>query len=136
LTASGLEMPIGNLDPYSGLRDYVPFSLGPWSDIGPVNFFRDFLTLEQAVAAFQNVRAIIIRVGLYELRDSRARPYVFDVPAIRSRTATVEIDYGPLRPPERFFVATNLDPGRPGVTVERALREILQVPFQCGADTG
>lgn len=136
LTPSGLEMPIGNLDYQHFITSFQPFSIAPGQEIGPLNFQRDELTLEQVAALLQNMRGIILRVGVYELSDANEKPYAFDVPAIRSRTATIEINYGSLRPPERHLVATNLDPGRPGVTARQALGEILRIPFVCEEDRG
>jgi hypothetical protein len=60
-------------------------------------------------------------------------PYVFDAAEIANKTARVTIDYAGLRPPERYLVATNLDPARPGVTVSRAFGEILRLPFETRA---
>jgi len=136
LVPNGPELPLGNLDFDTQHTTYAPFSMAPGQQLGPVNFVRDLLTLEQGVAAFRNIRGIIIRVGVYELSRGDGRPYVFDVSAIRSRTAAVEIDYGDLRPPERHLVATNLVPGRPGVSVAQALGEILRVPFRCTPNAG
>ena len=59
-----------------------------------------------------------------------------DVGLINTRTATVSIDYGSRRPPERHLVATNLDPGSPGVTAQRALHEILRIPVQSDTESG
>ncbi|HVH43663.1 MAG TPA: hypothetical protein VM925_15010 [Labilithrix sp.] len=134
--ADGIEMPVANLELSTALATYQAFALAPGQEIGPVNFFRDFLTLEQAAALFRDVRALKIRLGVYELSDSARKPYVFDIPTIRSRTATVSVDYGGLRPFEWYLVATNLDPARPGVPVKRAFQEILRMPFDCDPDAG
>ncbi|MBX3190715.1 MAG: hypothetical protein KF819_27200 [Labilithrix sp.] len=130
------ELPVGNLDINTGLNAYNPFSLAPAEKQGPINFSRDFLTLEQVDVLLQDVRKLMVRVGVHELSDTEGVPYAFDVPTIRSRTATVSIDYGEKRPPERHLVATNFDPAKPGVTMKRAFDEIMRIPLECDRDRG
>lgn len=136
VTGDGSELPLGNLEISSTLSNFQAFSMAPGQEIGPVAFFKNDLTLEQAIVSLQDVRAIRLRIGAYELRDHNARPYAFDVPNIRARTASVNVDYAGLHPPEWYMVATNLDPARPGVSVYRAVAEILRIPFECSPDGG
>lgn len=132
----GVEVPVGNLELYTNLTSYQPYSLAPGQQHGPVNFIENFITLEQVAALVRNAEGLVVRVGVYELTNADNKPYVFNSASIQSRTATVEIDYGDHRKPEHHLVATNLDPGRPGVSMDRALREILRIPFECDADAG
>jgi hypothetical protein len=136
LTPDGVELPVGNLGIDAKFLIYIPFSLAPGGWQGPVNFARELLTLDQVATLLTNVEAMKVRVGVYELSDAAGKPYAFDVPTMISRTATVDIDYGGQRPPERFLVATNLDPAQPGVTTERAFNEILRVPFENDPERG
>jgi hypothetical protein len=136
VVGNGSELPIGNLEVSNTLSNFVPFSLSPGQELGPIAFFKDDMTLEQAIMALQDPRALRMRMGVYELRDENARPYAFDVPTIRARTAAVNIDYGGLHPPEWYLVATNLDPLRPGISVTRALADILRIPFVCDPKRG
>ncbi|MBX3220925.1 MAG: hypothetical protein KF795_10420 [Labilithrix sp.] len=132
----GVEMPVGNLDLNTLFNHFIPYSIAPGAAQGPVNFSRDFLTLDQVSELTAAMDALNVRVGVYEIVDSAGRPFVFDTSTIMSRTATVVIDYGERRPPERFLVATNSDPARPGVTVDGALSEILRIPYEADAERG
>ncbi|MBX3261350.1 MAG: hypothetical protein KIS78_06560 [Labilithrix sp.] len=132
----GVESPVGNLDINTLFNNFVPYSLAPGEVQGPVNFSRDFLTLDQVSVLAADFDGLNVRVGVYEIVDGDNRPFVFDVATMMSRTATLIIDYGEARPPERYLVATNLDPARPGVTAERALFEILRIPYEADAERG
>lgn len=132
----GLQVPLGNLDLLTRLTAFDPFSLGPGATVGPINFIREGLTLEQMANLLRNVRALVVRVGVTNLKNAAGKPYVFDVPAIQSRTATIDVDFGKRRDPERYLVATNLDPARPGVTARRVFDDILRIPFACDPDGG
>lgn len=124
----GVEIPVANLPINSNLTTYVNFSVAPGGYQGPFNCERLTLTLEQ-FAMLGDLSGLKVNVGTYDLADANFKPYVFHVPEIVARTATVDIDYGGMRPHERYYVATNLDPAHPGVTLDRALREILRIPF-------
>lgn len=130
VSPEGIPIPIGNLDVNTQNFTFVPWSIAPGARQGPMNFLRDGLTLDQLAALADTPDALNLRVGIYELLDAADRPYVFDTHAIQSRTATLIIDYGGQLPRERYLVATNLDPGNPGVTMRRALREIIQLPYE------
>ncbi|MBX3215143.1 MAG: hypothetical protein KF850_24115 [Labilithrix sp.] len=132
----GVEGPVGNLDINTLFNNFIPYSVAPGDVQGPVNFSRDFLTLDQVSALVADLEALKVRVGVYEIVDGAGRPFVFDVSTMMSRTATIVVDYGEERPPERFLVATNLDPARPGVTLERALFEILRLPYEADGERG
>lgn len=136
LTADGLEAPVGNLDIHTVFTNFVPYSLAPGEQQGPVNFDKDFINLDQVAAILRNLQGLTVRIGVYELSDVAGKPFAFDVEVIRARTATVSIDYGKRRPPERHLVATNLDPASPGVSAKRALHEILRIPVQSDPDSG
>lgn len=136
VTADGIEAPVGNLDIRTVYLAYQPYSLAPGEQQGPVNFEKAFLNLDAVAAILRDLQGLTVRVGIYELSDAAGKPYVFNLAAIRARTATVSIDYGSQRPPERHLVATNLDPASPGVSAQRALEEILRIPIQCDPDGG
>jgi hypothetical protein len=132
----GVEAPIGNLDIDTATLTYNAFAIAPGAMQGPVTFIRDNLTLQAIEMMLDKVDAIKLRVGLYEMSDATGKSYVFDSARIVSRTATVVVDYGGQRPRERFLVATNVDPGHPGVTMERALAEILRLPYEADPERG
>jgi Bacterial TSP3 repeat len=131
-----VEIPVGNLDINTLFNNFIPYSLAPGGQQGPVNFSRDFLTLEQVAALLEDVQGLKVRVGVYELTDATGKPYVFDVPAMTSRTASLDIDYGARRPPERFLVATNIDPARLGITSGRSFDDVLRIPFEADPERG
>lgn len=132
----GAELPVANLELSSTLSNFQAFSMSPGQEIGPVTFFNDDITLEQSALMLRDVRTIRLRIGAFELKNENSRPYNFDVPTIRGRTAAVNIDYGDLHPPEWYMVATNLDPARAGLNVYRAMTEVLRIPFECEPATG
>ncbi len=132
--SDGTRVPVTNLEVSSEITNFAPYSIAPGSRQGPVNVARDTLTLEQVAMLTDALEAIEITVGIFELADADGRPYAFDLPAIDSRTAAVEIDYGDEKPRERHLVATNLDPERAGVSVRRVFEEILHMPFEIDAD--
>ena len=136
IDGGGIEIPVGNLDIDTTFNNFQPYSLGPGEIAGPVNFSRDFLTLDQMASILADIRALVIRLGVYELTDDEDKPYAFDTLPMRSRTATVNIDYGAQRPMERYMVATNIDPAFPGVSIERALGDILRIGFNATPEGG
>jgi hypothetical protein len=118
----------------SEITTFAPYSIAPGGSQGPVNFARDTLTLDQVAMVSDDLAALEVSVGIFELSDQDGRPFTFDLPAIGSRTATVEVDYGGEKPNERHLVATNLDPEKPGVSLRRVVDEILHMPFEVDAD--
>ncbi|MDF2693459.1 MAG: hypothetical protein K0S65_1842, partial [Labilithrix sp.] len=132
----GVVVPVGNLDINTLFNAFIPYSLAPGGQQGPVNFSRDFLTLEQVAALLEDVDSLVVNVGVYELIDAAGRPYVFDGATIRSRTAMLDIDYGDRRPREQFLVATTGDPRRPGITAVRSFDDVLRIPFESDPERG
>lgn len=131
LGADGTETPVGNLHiDLQPLNQYEPYSIAAGEQAGPVNFVREFLGLQLISSLLRNINALVIRLGVYELSDETGKPYAFDTTAVGARTATLTIDS------ERYLVATNLDPALPGVSVRRAMEEILHMPFECTAEQG
>jgi hypothetical protein len=123
-------VPLGNLTIDTPITTYQPFSLAPHEETGPINFDRTGLTLEQASRILGAASGITISTAFVELSDSRGVPFAFDFDEIGAKTAAVYIDYSGERPTERYYVATNLDPAHPGITVAKALDEILAIPFE------
>lgn len=136
VTGDGTETPVGNLDMNTSFNNFQAYALAPHEHAGPINFSRDFLTLDQVAAILADLRALTVRLGVYELKDREGKPYVFETAAMRRRTATLTVDFGDHRPSERFLVATNLDPAWPGITLERALGDILRVEHESNRDVG
>jgi hypothetical protein len=121
--------PIGNMSLDSPLTTFAPFSVPPRTRTAPLNFVRDVLSLETTEILLRESRALTIRLGAYELADLDGKPFDARATEIASKTAVVEIDFGTRRPRERWLVATNLEPGLPGVTARRALEDVLRIPI-------
>lgn len=135
--ANGTETPIGNLHiDLQPLNQYEPYSIAEGEQAGPVNFVRELLGLQLISARLRNINALVIRLGVYELADETGKPYAFDTTAVGARTATLTVDYSGRRPPKRYLVATSFNPALPGVSVRRAMEEILHMPFECTAEQG
>lgn len=127
--------PIGNLFVEAPYSNFQPFSLAPGERTAPLTFVRDGLTLEAAQAIFRDPRALNIELGLFEVDDATSRAYGFTVGSVYTKTATVFIDYGDLRPAERHQVATKADPSRTSVSLRRAF-DIMRIPFAAPSETG
>lgn len=132
----GVLLPVGNLDLLTRLTHFQPFAMAPGQEVGPINFYRPELTLEQMSQVIGNLSALVVRVGLTELNDATGKSYVFDVPSVRGRTATVDVDYGEDGKRERHLVATNHDPGKPGVGARHVFDHILRIPLECDDEDG
>jgi hypothetical protein len=135
LGPAGEEIPVGNLMLNQVRTAWNAYSLGRGGHQGPFNVSDDTITLEQ-FALLGNLSTLKLNVGTYELFDINGKPYAFRGGQVTTRTATIDIDYGGKRPHERYFVATNLDPAQPGVTMERVLKEILHIPYAADAERG
>lgn len=129
----GVEWPIGNLTPDPpGFSNFVPFALGPGQE-SPLGFHRGLLSLDEVAAIAQDTSAVEVRLSTFELDDSHGVSFVFALDQIVTKTALILIDYGGKRPPDRFLVATNLDPAHPGVTLGQAFTDILRLPFEASS---
>jgi hypothetical protein len=127
---SGAVVPIQNLVIDQGLvTSFQPFSLGPGEATGILTFTSIPLTLDTTDMLLGNARALQVRLATYEIDDANNKSLAFSAEEVDAKTATVVIDYGPVRPPDIFQVATDLDPSSPGVTAAKALREILRIPY-------
>jgi hypothetical protein len=142
LTAS-LRTPSGDLIAVRGLNidmgdftTWQAFALGPGEKSGPTVFRTSTMSIDTTMALLQHVSEIDIELGVYELDDPTGKSYAFDSDAIGSRTALVVIDYGAMREPETYQVATDFVPGRPSVNAGTVFHEILQVPYAASTDTG
>jgi hypothetical protein len=122
--------PIGNLYVDApAYTTYPPFSLGPGDSTPPMTFTRD-LSVTTARKLLSDSSSLDVRLAVLELRDRDGRPFVFQADDVLGKTAEIDLDFGPERAPERWRVATNLDPSRRGVTLARALGEVLRVPYE------
>jgi hypothetical protein len=128
---------LGNLDIDEGpFTTFVPFMLSPRESTGPINFVSLVLTLGELQGLLANANALVITLSLYQLSDATGKPFAFNVTDVGSRTTLLAIDYGPMRPPEVYQVATNFNPGHLGVTAAMIFREILRIPFSASGETG
>jgi thrombospondin type 3 repeat protein len=131
----GKLIPICNLvpetiDPF--YDPYPPYVLPPGARFPTINYVNKTLDLVTVKQLLRDARSLIITVAGLELLDVDGVPFAFKFQDIEARTAQIVIDYAGIRNPERYLVATNADPLTPGVTVGRALRDILRIPFEAG----
>lgn len=130
-------IPVDNLEITEGdFTTFQPFALAPGEETGPVNFVSNPLTLETTQDVLANVGALVVELGVYELDDATGKAYAFNLTEIGSKTATIDIDYGGAKPPESHLVAVNIDPSHPGITAEKAVSDILRIPFDSDPRTG
>ena len=130
----GKFFPVGNLifdtsDNYTG---FPTFSIPPGGVFPAVIFKNDTLDLETTLLLLKNPGSLIITIATFELSDVNGVPFGFNFTDIEARDALIFIDYAGLREPERYFVATNGLPDSPGITVGKAFRDILRLPFEAG----
>jgi len=111
---------------------YPPYVIPPGGRFQAVVFANTTLDLETAKKFLSDAKSLIVSVAGLELLDADGVPFAFRFQDINSRTAEVVIDYAGLRSPERYMVATNADPSKPGITAGHALRDILRIPFEAG----
>lgn len=128
----GKFFPVGDLILDTGFNytQFEPFTIPPGGSFPVINFDNASLDLETAKLLLRNPGQLIITVSTLELSDINGVPFAFKFTDIESRDALVVIDYAGKRLPEKYFIATNSDPQRPGVTAGRALRDILHIPFE------
>ena len=129
LVNGGVTFPVGNLVFDTPYNTFLPLAVGPGERTDPIVFDKELITLDTARAVLSGAEALVVSLNVSDLSNAEGRPFAFDLMEIRTKTATVNIDYAGLLPPESFAVATNLDPSKPGVTARRALEEILRIPI-------
>jgi len=128
----GKFFPVGNLvyDTSQNYTGFPSFSIPPGGVFPAVVFVNTTLDLDTALQVLKNPGELLITIATFELSDADGTPFGFNFTDIMARDALIVIDYAGLRLPERYFVAANSDPGNPGVTAGRALRDILRIPFE------
>jgi hypothetical protein len=131
----GRFIPVGNvviddLDFYSFPH---PFTLAPGARFPAVIFINNTLDLPTVKRLLRDGKSVLVSVAEMELADADGVPFAGRFFDIETRCAQIVIDYAGTRPPERHFVATNADPQSRGITAGRALRDILQIPFEAGS---
>jgi hypothetical protein len=137
IDVNGEELPLQNLFIDQGdFTTFVPFSLAPGEKTGVTNFITLPLTLDTIDFLLYGAQALVVRLATYELANAAGTPFTFKADEVAAKTALVAIDYGHQRPTELYQVATNLDPGVPGVTSSKILRDILRVPYVASPDEG
>lgn len=119
--------PVTTLEPES-LFDYPSRTLGPRQAMDDVILSADDLSVAQTQALLADPNGLVIEVSSYELEDREGVGFAHANTEINARTATVVVDYGPHRDPERFMVATR---GSAGIAVHEALGEALALPYEC-----
>jgi hypothetical protein len=130
--ADGVRWPIGNLAPDPpNYNQWTNFSLGP-GQVAPLDYWRGSLSLDEIAAIAHDIAAVRMELGSYELDDVNGKPFVFYLTEMTTKDALILIDYGAARPPDRFLVATNLDPAHPGVSVDKVFTDILRLPYEAG----
>jgi hypothetical protein len=117
------------LDTSGNYSQYEHASLPPGGVFPLLHFTGDLDTLT-AIDLLRDSSNIIFTVAYLELTDADGRPFAFNFTDINARTASIIIDYAGLRRIEKYNVATNADPTHRGITAGRALRDILNVPFE------
>lgn len=150
-TKASKVAPVGNLVMDTPYLRSEPIALAPGQDTGPIVFIRTNLPLPAVRALLEDASALALQLSAYQIDDADGRPYAARLTEVAARTALVAIDYGGVRPAERYYVATDL--GRSamplsgiapaalrkpvnGITAGEALSDILRIPFEADASTG
>ncbi len=117
--------PLGNLRPDGDLGE---LSLEPGQTTAVLTFEKNDLDVDTTLKALLTASNSLTLAPVHELVDRDGTSFAYDAAEARSRTAEIIIDYGAKQPGERYQVATNTDPERPGGTLARMLGEILGIP--------
>lgn len=75
---------------------------------------------------------MVLRPASYEFTDAEGKPFAFNLEEVQAKTATIFIDYAGYLSPERYIVATNLDPDNNGVSVCTVFGDCLLIPYTAG----
>ena len=128
----GVFYPVGNLTldaPYAG---FPQVSIAPGDTLGVLNFINDGLDLVTAKNLLRDTRSLVIKAASYELTDAEGKAFAFNLEEVQAKTATIIIDYAGYLSPERYMVATNVDPNHIGVSVGTVMENYLHIPFEAG----
>jgi hypothetical protein len=137
IDVNGAEIPLQNLFIDEGdITTFVPFSLAPGERTGVTIFVTLPLTLDAIDFLLYGAQALVVRLATYELSNASGTAFSFSATEVAAKTALVAIDYGRLHPTELHQVATNFDPGHPGVTAAKVLGDILHIPYVATPDAG
>jgi alpha-tubulin suppressor-like RCC1 family protein len=127
--------PVGGLSFDQNQPAFPEFTYAPDDKKGPFIFTNEGLNTETALALMGDSTGLNLRVVAYELTDVEGRSFTHDKTEINARTATIIVDYNDIFGDyntlsiERYQVATNTDPETLRISAEKAMRDILRIPF-------
>ncbi|MDI9245143.1 hypothetical protein [Marinobacter sp. CHS3-4] len=125
--------PVGNLDIDTSLVGFSSFTLPPQTTTDNLTFSTS-LQLDAIKGLLRDPRGLIVRVASSEIVDSNGVAYAFRDTEIRTKTATVLIDYAGLKRSEGYLVATNVNQQTGRVAVSDVLADILNIPYTLTSD--
>lgn len=128
----GVFYPVGNLTLEAPYTEFPQVSIAPGDKLGVLNFINDGLDLETAKTFLRDSRSLVLRPASYELADAEGRPFAFSLEEVQAKTAKIIIDYAGNLSPERYMVATNVDPVNHGVSVGAVFSDYLRIPYMAG----
>jgi alpha-tubulin suppressor-like RCC1 family protein len=128
----GVFYPVGNLTLEAPYTEFPEVSITPGDKLGVLNFINDGLDLETAKSLLRDARSLVLRPASYEITDGEGKPFAFNLEEVQAKTATVIIDYAGHRSPERYMVATNLNPEHNGVSAGTIFGDYLLIPYTAG----
>jgi alpha-tubulin suppressor-like RCC1 family protein len=132
-TNPGIFNPIGNLILDAGNYTSFPnMSLGPGEKLEVLNFINNGLDLTTAKNLLWDSSSLVLKPTSIELVDADGKSFSFNREEVQAKTASILIDYGGHRQTEQYRVATNADPNNWGLTIDKIMTEILDIPFEAG----
>lgn len=126
---------IGNLNFDTSFLSFPEFTLVPGQRSGNMVFVSGELDLATAYGILEDTDGLIISAAASEIVDENGIAFAFNQTDIQSKTASVIIDYGPVRDSERYIVSTAGNADTLTISMKDILENVLRIPYQAGASS-
>ncbi len=121
--------PIATLSYDNAGGGFQTTSFAPGETSNILLFSYDNLDLGTALDVLRDARSLIVEPALYELSDADGRPFDFNKGDVDARTAFVVLDYGIVRPQEKYNVSMLSSLGDGVLDVATILGSILNADY-------
>ena len=130
--------PVCTMSRGTGSETFAQFTLAPGTS-NTLNYSGS-MDLEKTHQLLRDTQNLVIDVETYELVDENGKPYIHNTTEIGAKTASITIDYGPgttdgsgnRLDPEKYLVATNIEPDSPGLALSYIMENILLRSYEIG----
>ena len=133
--AGEISNPIGNLNLDSSYLEFPRFTLAPGESSGDIIFASGDLDLDTTYGLLGNAEGLLIGVATSDILDAEGRPFAHNQSDLRAKNATVIIDYGVDRRPERYLVSTVGDPNKLSISAADIFKDVLRIDIVSDTDS-